>query len=165
MARRLPLVARVITGGQSGADRAATDVAEHLHVPFGGWVPKGGWAEDAAEPPGVLALYGEFAETESADPAERTVRNASEADATLLFVVQGVASPGSDLTRATVTARGVPLIELDPMASDAEDRLRTEARRLTGGCTLNVAGPRESECPGVYDAVRGLLLACADLLF
>jgi hypothetical protein len=157
-------VARIVTGGQTGADRAATDVAVALHVAMGGWVPKGGWAEDLPDPPGLLALYAGFTESESSDPAVRTALNVAEADATLLFVVGGVASPGSDLTRAAAGAQASALVEVDPTAPGAGALVRTATEGLVG-VALNVAGPRESECPGIYVAVRAVLLACADTLF
>jgi hypothetical protein len=49
MSRRV--VERIVTGGQSGADRAATDVAIEFGIPYGGWVPRGGWAEGFPDPP------------------------------------------------------------------------------------------------------------------
>ena len=45
---------KIISGGQTGVDRAALDVAIERGVPWGGWCPKGGWAEDFPEPPGLL---------------------------------------------------------------------------------------------------------------
>ena len=47
----------IISGGQSGVDRAALDVAIARGIAYGGWCPKGGWAEDLAVPPGLLARY------------------------------------------------------------------------------------------------------------
>ena len=47
-------------GGQTGADRAAVDFAIAWNIPYGGWVPLGGWAEDAPLPPGVLQQYPNF---------------------------------------------------------------------------------------------------------
>ena len=58
---------RLISGGQSGVDRAALDVAIARGMPYGGWCPKGGWAEDFPEPPGLLAEYPHLAETPSTE--------------------------------------------------------------------------------------------------
>jgi hypothetical protein len=63
---------KVISGGQTGADRAALDVATEQGLAYGGWCPKGGWAEDLSDPPGVLALYPDLRETPDADPGQRT---------------------------------------------------------------------------------------------
>ena len=56
-------------GGQTGVDRAALDVAIELGIPYSGWCPKGGWAEDLAAPPGLLAKYPRLKETPLPDPA------------------------------------------------------------------------------------------------
>jgi hypothetical protein len=66
---------KIVSGGQSGVDRAALDVAIARGIPYGGWCPKGGWAEDMPAPPGLLAHYPHLRETPSADPAERTAWN------------------------------------------------------------------------------------------
>ena len=52
-------VTRIVSGGQTGADRAALDIAIELGIAYGGWCPAGGWAEDFPEPPGLLAFYPE----------------------------------------------------------------------------------------------------------
>ena len=59
-------MAKIITirsGAQSGVDRAALETAKVYGIKICGWCPKGGWAEDYPEPPGVLALYPELQET------------------------------------------------------------------------------------------------------
>ena len=48
---------KIISGGQTGIDRAALDAAIEMGVDYGGWCPKGGWAEDFRKPPGLLARY------------------------------------------------------------------------------------------------------------
>lgn len=159
------VVARVVTGGQSGADRAATDVAIALGVSYGGWVPLGGWAEDLPEPPGLLASYPAFEATASADPAERTRRNVRSADGTLVLTFDGATSPGTGLTLRAAEALGVPCVEVGLSSLDRDARLATLVASLPGGCTLNVAGPRESEWPGIYAAVTAFLLQHRALLF
>lgn len=160
-----PLVARVVSGGQSGVDRAATDVAIAHGIPYGGWVPRGGWAEDLPDPPGVLADYPAFRATDSADPAVRTRRNVVDADAVLVVSLGPLDSPGTALTCASASARGLALamVELPVVAEDAA--LGVLAASLPRGATLLVAGPRESEQPGVYDAARAFLERRAPTLF
>jgi hypothetical protein len=158
-------VGRVVTGGQSGVDRAAVDVAIACGVPYGGWVPADGWAEDLPTPPGVLARYPAFVPLTSTDPAARTVRNAQDADAVLVLVLGPVSSPGTDLARATARRRGTPCAVVDLGAPDADARLVSFCAALPPGSTLNVAGPRESEQPGVYEAARAFLVRHAALLF
>ena len=60
----------ILSGGQSGVDRAALDAAIERGLGYRGWCPKGGWAEDLQEPPGLLAQYPHLRETPQADPAE-----------------------------------------------------------------------------------------------
>src|SRR5262249_11759655 len=73
------------SGGQSGADRAALDVARTLQIPYRGWCPRGGWAEDFPSPPGLLSLYPGLAATPSADPQQRTAWNVRDSDAPLIL--------------------------------------------------------------------------------
>ena len=77
---------KIVTGGQTGVDRAALDAAIELGIPYGGWCPKGGWAEDLPTPPGLLALYPNLRETPDADPAQRTAWNVRDSDRLLILV-------------------------------------------------------------------------------
>jgi len=156
---RRRVVARVVTGGQSGVDRAATDVAIAHGVPYGGWVPIGGWAEDLEVPPGLLATYPEFEVTTTTDPADRTARNVGGADATLVLVLSDAPSPGTVLTQRCAEALVVPWAIVDLASPTCEARLGELLASLAPRSTLNVAGPRESEQPGVYDAARSFLEA------
>src|ERR1700728_4470550 len=92
---------KLLSGGQSGVDRAALDVAIERGLPYAGWCPKDGWAEDFPAPPGVLAKYPQLQETPSADPAQRTEWNVRDADACLIIVEAG----GSSVSDGTVLAR------------------------------------------------------------
>ena len=74
-------VREVWSGGQTGVDRAALDVARDLGLITGGWVPLGRLAEDGAIP----ERYAGLRETESSDYAERTTRNVEDSDATLIL--------------------------------------------------------------------------------
>ncbi|HEV3328826.1 MAG TPA: putative molybdenum carrier protein [Acidimicrobiales bacterium] len=156
---RRRVVARVVTGGQSGVDRAATDVAIAHGVPYGGWVPIGGWAEDLVVPPGLLARYPEFQVTTSADPADRTARNVAGADATLILVLSDGPSPGTLRTQRCAAALGVPWAMVDLASPGCGARLGPLLDSLAPRSALNVAGPRESEQPGVYAAARTFLEA------
>src|ERR1700689_520924 len=66
---------KLLSGGQSGVDRAVLDVAIGRGIAYGGWCPKGGWAEDLPVPPGLLARYPMLKETPLADPAQGTEWN------------------------------------------------------------------------------------------
>lgn len=143
-------VRRIVAGGQSGADRAALDVAVALRIPYGGWCPAGGWAEDLPDPPGLLARYPLLTEAPPGPVATRTRWNVRDSDATVVLALSdGASSPG---TRSTVLAAE----ELDrpclvvpaTSASTVSEWLGAFARPVV----LNVAGPRESEDPGLYAA-------------
>jgi hypothetical protein len=144
------------SGGQTGVDRAALQVAVALGTHYGGWCPKGGWAEDSPTPPGVRAHYPLLVETPSADPRQRTAWNVRDSDATILMMKgNSPDSPGTEFTRVCaelVFQRPIFVVRLDDRQSvtDAQ-RWLAELLRDTSRTTftLNVAGPRESEIPGI----------------
>ena len=70
---------KIISGGQTGVDRAALDVAIERGMPWGGWCPKGGWAEDLPDAPGLLAKYPNLRETALPHPLQRTEWNVRDA--------------------------------------------------------------------------------------
>jgi hypothetical protein len=149
-------VTRIVSGGQTGADRAALDAAIALGLTYGGWCPPGGWAEDLTEPPGLLSRYPSLHETADEPASTRTRWNVRDSDATLVLVCTDLSvSPG---TRLTVDLAG----RLDrPLLVTGADDAPHIAEWLTGvgpGSVLNVAGPRESEDPGVYAAAYRTLL-------
>lgn len=148
---------RIVSGGQSGVDRAALDVALGRRLDFGGWCPRGGWAEDFPDPPGVLEKYPQLTETPGDDPSQRTRWNVRDADATLILVTTEMgASAGSAFTRACALSLAKPHLVIDLRARDALPEAREWIGRIAPA-TLNIAGPRESEAPGVYRAARRFL--------
>lgn len=148
-------IARIVSGGQSGADRAALDVAIECGIPYGGWCPKGGWAEDFPDPPGVLKRYPNLWEAEDRDPPQRTMWNVRDSDATLIFLASR-SSPGTAFTR--ICAQKLRKPHLVVGASDASiSSIDRWLAWLSLGITLNVAGPRESEAPGIYLAITSIL--------
>jgi hypothetical protein len=152
-------VTRIISGGQTGVDRAALDFAIARGLDYGGWCPNGGWAEDAPEPPGVLARYPGLRETPAADPRQRTDWNARDTDATLVFVRADLlaASPGTLFAIDCAKQHAKPLLIVDSESQPAVERIRTWLAEHPDIHALNIAGPRESEAPGIYDDVRGRL--------
>jgi hypothetical protein len=146
---------RMTSGGQAGADRAALDAAREFGIAVGGWCPRGGRAEDLPDPPGLLVSYPELRETPSPIPAERTVWNVRDAHATVvIWPGRRTGSPGTRLTVAAAVSFGRPV--LVTTGTDAEE-LADFLDPLGRGLTVNVAGPRESEVPGIYALTRGLL--------
>jgi hypothetical protein len=152
---------KIVCGGQTGVDRAALDAAIALHIAYGGWCPKGGWAEDLPTPPGLLADYPELKPTPAADPAERTRWNVRDSDRTLILVSAGWrdASPGTALTVDYANEIGRPQMTVDVDAAGAARQVSTWLADTPSGLILNVGGPRESEAPGIYARARRLLEA------
>ncbi len=146
-------LARVVSGGQTGADRAGIDAAIANGLEYGGWCPSGGWAEDHPTPPGLLASYPHLREAPSADPAVRTALNVRDSHATLIVRDPLVMSPGADLTVETARRLARPCLVTEGDGVEVS----TWLRGLPPALTLNVAGPRESEQPGVYRTTRRLL--------
>ena len=143
---------KIVSGGQAGVDRAALDVALELGIDCGGWCPAGRMAED-----GTLDARYPLRETPSGDAAQRTEWNVRDSDATLVLTAGGP-SPGTELTIETARRLGRHLYTFH--AGSAEDvgmfRRWLQVYRVR---TLNVAGPRESEAPGIYAEARRILTA------
>jgi hypothetical protein len=150
------MLRRIVSGGQTGADRAALDVALERGLQIGGWVPKGRLAEDGSIPDRYTGLR----EAGSADPAVRTVLNVRDSDATLI-ISHGPLSGGSLLTfrEAIRTGRPVLHLELTVLAhAEAVAQFR-EWLHAVDPTTLNVAGPRASHDAAIGDRVAALLRA------
>jgi hypothetical protein len=94
----------------------------------------------------------------------RTARNVHDADATLIFLPPSVRSRGTALARRRADSEGRPYRVVDPFSPAASEEVGAFVRALRAGSTLNVAGPRASECPGIYGPIRAALLACRDEL-
>jgi hypothetical protein len=155
----------VVTGGQSGVDRAALDVAIELGIAYQGWCPNGGWAEDFSAPPGLLARYPHLRETPSADPAQRTQWNVRDSDAVLILVDGSglAASQGTALARELAARQGKPLIVIGLDEADATARAARwldeilSVQAAEAPVKLGVGGPRESEARGIYERASAFL--------
>jgi hypothetical protein len=155
----------IVSGGQTGVDRAALDVAIALGLAYGGWCPPGGWAEDMPTPPGLPARYPLLRETPSPDPAQRTEWNVRDSDASLILVdANGVrVSGGTALAEKLAAKYGKPLLVVDVSAADAAARMTAWLDALLAKHAeeapfrLAVGGPRESEAPEIYGRARAVL--------
>ncbi len=138
-------VVRIISGGQTGADRAALDFAIAHGIPHGGWCPADRLAEDGRIP----SRY-RLPETPDSDYAQRTEWNVRDSDGTVIFSTEDVLTGGSKFTLEMAAAQGKPCLHLSSKAGSeaAAGRLRAflETHRIK---CLNVAGPRASQDPGV----------------
>ena len=158
----------LISGGQSGVDRAALDAAIENGIDYGGWCPKDGWAEDLPEPPGLLANYPQLKATPLADTAQRTEWNVRDADACMIVIDAG----GIDVSAGTTLAQDLahryrrPLFVADlakpDMLKHAGLWLRVQRARHGDDLKLAVGGPRESEAPGIYRRAADFIAALLD---
>jgi hypothetical protein len=160
----------IISGGQTGVDRAALDGAIAHGIAWRGWCPKDGWAEDFPDPPGLLARYPNLRETPLADPAQRTAWNVRDSDAILIVVDHaGVAvSKGTSSAKEWTDRYGKPLLVVDVSHPNATAQvagwLRDQVERFGADMKLGVGGPRESEAPGIYASARALMVGVLDHL-
>ena len=151
---------KIISGGQTGIDRAALDAAIEMGVEYGGWCPKGGWAEDFRKPPGLLARYPLLRETPSAEPIQRTEWNVRDAERLMILIdVSGIGvSKGTVAARDFALALGKPHSMIDLDAGDAlAQALACAGKDASDASSIGIAGPRESEVPGIYAKARPFL--------
>jgi len=143
---------KVVSGGQTGVDRAALDAATAVGLEVGGWCPAGRVAEDGP-------LDGSYAltETPSADPAQRTEWNVRDSDATLVIVPGKSLRGGTKLTVEIARRLSKPVVILQLVDGQVPVHSIDWIRRR-GVSTLNIAGPRESEEPGIYELARAILI-------
>jgi hypothetical protein len=144
------MVGKIVSGGQTGVDRAALDFAIRCGIPHGGYCPKGRRSES-----GRIAAKYRLVECGSPDYAMRTALNVVHSDGTLILS-RGAPEGGTQLTAAFCRQYGKPSLvidlnrKLDPAAFAAWLRRHDIA-------TLNVAGPRESKQAGIAKQARAAL--------
>jgi len=145
---------RILSGAQTGVDRAALDVALELGIPCGGWVPRGRIDELGRIPD----RYPNLRETESADYSERTAANVRESDGTLI-ISRGTLTGGSLHTQKIAIELGRTCLHLDVNISPIEAAARAAIAWINSNniSALNIAGPRASKDPEIHDLATGLL--------
>jgi hypothetical protein len=144
-------VRKIISGGQTGADRAGLAFAWANHIPIGGWCPKGRRAED-----GVVPTCYQLQEHPDAAYQPRTIKNIKESDLTVVFARSPV-SPGSRFTLnqcRRYAKKHLWLANFPDAEADARC-LRAALEAFDG--VLHIAGSRESKCPGIYQHVLRVL--------
>jgi hypothetical protein len=143
------MIKKIISGGQTGADRAALDFALAHRIPHGGWVPKGRLAEDGPIPE-VYSLQ----EMSTRSYPKRTEKNVMESDGTLI-ISHGPLSGGSAYTRKMAMKHNKTWfhIDLNKLPTFQASMLIKDWISSNKVETLNVAGPRASEDPLIYDLV------------
>ncbi len=156
MRQQSPIPTKIVSGGQTGVDRAALDAAILLGIAHGGWCPRGRLAEDGTIPEGYR-----LRQTETADYPQRTEKNVLDSDATLI-VCHGRPSGGTLLSAQLARRHDKPLLVVDLDEIPAEDVARCRAAlfewlETNRVATLNVAGPRESQAQGIHQESFDLL--------
>ena len=155
------MLKKIISGGQTGADRAALDVAIKFNIEHGGWIPKGRKTEK-----GPLPLKYQLLEMDTADYRKRTKQNVIDSHGTVI-ISRGKLTGGSKLTQNFAKVAGRPNCYLDLLNREEFEAaiilksfiMENEIR------ILNVAGPRLSHHPGIYMDVKTILEAMLYLLF
>jgi Circularly permutated YpsA SLOG family len=144
-----PMIKKIISGGQTGADRAALDVAINLQIPHGGWVPKGRKAED-----GPVPAHYQLKEMPTESYSARTEANVADSDGTLI-ITHGELKGGSRLTGQYALKQGKPHLHIDLDVLGGDDVLYAIVNWIVQNqiAVLNVAGSRASENPEIYDSV------------
>ena len=154
----MAVIGKIISGGQTGADRGALEAALKAGFAYGGLVPKGRLAEDGCVPEKFTAME----EADTDDYRFRTRWNAEHSDATLILAFSGQLEGGTQRTRQYCMNARKPVLVDNPSAPTKDgDRLvvfkwLAKVCKKNGGrpLVLNVAGPRESKEPGLEAAVE-----------
>jgi hypothetical protein len=147
------MIKKIISGGQTGADRAALDVALKLSIPHGGWIPKGRKAED-----GTLPEIYRLKEMPTDSYPARTEQNVIDSDGTLI-IARGKLTGGTDYTRQMTLKHRKQLLGIDLNLTGHFDAasLIVSWIKLQRVQVLNVAGPRASKDPRIYSDVLRIL--------
>ena len=147
-------IRKIISGGQTGVDRAALDAALTNDIEIGGYVPRGRLAEDGRIPERYTGLI----ETNSENYSERTHLNVVNSDATLVLT-NGEPVGGSKLTADLAAEYQKPLLHIDIGSSESKELLAAALEWIqeVRPAVLNIAGPRASEEPAIYGPAFELL--------
>ena len=153
------MISKIVSGAQTGVDRGALDAAIEASCPYGGWVPKGRRSEDG----GVPARYTALVESSSANYLKRTEQNVVDSDATLILC-HGEPTGGTLRTVEFCRKHSRPFFIDNPDSPIQTDRgmevhYWIEAEFSKMPIVLNVAGPRESKCPGIQESTRKYIAA------
>ena len=141
---------KIITGGQTGVDRATLDFALCNDIYCGGWCPRGRVAED-----GFIPQYYPLTESYSLEYRVRTEQNVVECDAVLIIVYDEL-DEGSMRTMELAHTFFKPVFvwKLGVNRNYSQFTAWLENKNIR---VLNVAGPRLSNAPGIYEATLDLL--------
>lgn len=146
-------IKKIISGGQTGADRAALDAALSCGFPAGGWCPEGRKAED-----GVIPGHYPVQELPSGGYRQRTKRNVVDSDGTLIVYDERL-SGGTELTVVFCIKEKKPYLLVDTHDLNESRAIEKVWRFILQEKieVLNVAGPRASSAPNIWAYVNRVL--------
>jgi hypothetical protein len=146
---------RIVSGGQTGADQAALDVAIELGISHGGWIPKGRKTEA-----GPLPLKYRLKEMPTDSYQKRTEQNVIDSDGTLI-ISHGDLTEGSEYTRRMAAKHGKPWLHIDADKQSLEAAVQMIRTWISGNDieVMNVAGPPASKDPRIYTLTKTILKA------
>ena len=145
-------ISKIISGGQTGVDRAALDAAISLGLKHGGFCPQGRIAED-----GIIPVEYKMDEMDTEEYSARTMKNVQCSDGTLILH-QGEITGGTALTDEFCKIKKKPLLIINIL--DVFKKIRVNFTRWLATNTisiLNIAGPRESEGQ-IYKSAKVILI-------
>ncbi len=147
------MLEKIISGGQTGADQGALDTAMRLGIEHGGWIPRGRKTEA-----GPLPDKYQLMEMPTGEYHLRTEKNVVSAEATVIFS-HGPLSGGSLLAQQVAQRHGRPWLHVDLNTASAFDAARNlnDWIKKYDVRVLNVAGPRASQDPHIYQATGDIL--------
>ena len=139
MSHKLGSLKKIISGGQTGVDRAALDFAIEHDIPYGGWCPKGRKAED-----GPIGSHYLLKETPTSNYPQRTEWNVRDSDGTVIFSLAPVLTGGSKKTVGFAIKYRKPWLHICPdgQYDSTESLLRFISNHKIE--ILNVAGPERA---------------------
>ena len=146
------MIQKIISGAQTGADRAGIDAAIESGVAYGGWLPHGRKAEDGI----VSKKYTKLQEIIGGNYPERTKQNVMDSDGTVIFGY-GKLTTGSALTRKLAKQHNKPCLHIDldiikePVPVIKDWIVDRDIK------VLNIAGRKASKAPGIYDKVKDII--------
>jgi len=155
------MLKKIISGGQTGADRAALDFAIKFNIEHGGWIPKGRRTEN-----GPLPLLYELKEMDTQDYKKRTRQNILDSHGTII-IFRGKLTGGSKLTQSYAKVIGRPNCSIDLLQTEEFEAALIIKSFISENFiqVLNVAGPRMSHQPWIYNDVKTILEASLYLFF
>ncbi len=142
--KNIIMLSKIISGGQTGVDRAALDSAIHLGISHGGRCPKDRIAED-----GKIAGIYDLKETSSTIYQQRTRMNVKDSDATLIVIQSKTWGTGTSFTKHICKQMNKRFFVIDVDEVINTKRIWSWLKKQNPH-VLNVAGNRESTSPGIY---------------